>query len=205
MTAQLLYIVDPMCAWCYGFAPALQQAIGELAPGTEVNLVMGGLAPDSEEPMPLEMQGYVQSAWHAVEARTGVSFNHDFWQVCAPRRSTYPACRAVIVAREAGLGWQMLAAVQRAYYQEARNPSDVETLVELAVEIGLDAKVFQVKLLAAETEGQLRADFALRDQLGASSFPSLGLQRDDRLTLTATGCLDIAELRSALRAQDLLA
>ena len=36
---------------------------------------MGGLASDSDEPMPTEMQGYLQSAWQKVAATTGAKFN----------------------------------------------------------------------------------------------------------------------------------
>ena len=35
-----------------------------------------------------------------IEGRIpGVRFNFDFWTHCTPKRSTYPACRAVIAAR----------------------------------------------------------------------------------------------------------
>ena len=48
---------------------------------------MGGLAPDSDEPMPFAMREYVSSAWRAVEERTGASFNHAFWTECQPLRA----------------------------------------------------------------------------------------------------------------------
>jgi putative protein-disulfide isomerase len=205
VSTQLLYVVDPMCSWCYGFAPALGEVMGGLAPGVEVDLVMGGLAPDSDEPMAPDMRSYVQTAWRAVEARTGVPFNHEFWQRCEPRRSTYTACRAVVVARESGLAWEMLAAIQRAYYREARNPSDPSILCELAAEIGLNAQAFGAELRASETDSKLHADLALRDRIGATSFPSLGVRRGDRTTLVASGCLGEAELRDALRLAGLMA
>ena len=41
-----------MCSWCYGFAPILSSIADRLVPGVELRLVMGGLAPDSDEPLP---------------------------------------------------------------------------------------------------------------------------------------------------------
>ena len=60
---------------------------------------VGGLAPDSDEPMPLDMQQFLQQTWHRIEQQLGTKFNHDFWHTAQPRRSTYPACRAVLVAK----------------------------------------------------------------------------------------------------------
>jgi putative protein-disulfide isomerase len=195
---RLLYIVDPMCSWCYGFTPALAEVRAELLPEHDIELIAGGLAPDSDEPMPPATRAYVQAAWQAVTERTGVRFNHDFWTTCQPRRSTYPACRALILARKAGLGWEMLAAIQRAYYQEARNPSDATTLTELATEIGLEPEVFATELTGRRVETELRRDLTRRAALGATSFPNLGLADDTSEKLVASGCLSAADLRGRL-------
>jgi len=204
MSTKLLYIVDPMCSWCYGFKAALDEVLPELHPDIEPELVMGGLAPDSDEPMDDETQAYVQKAWHAVAEQTGASFNHDFWTQCAPRRSTYPSCRAVIVAREVDLAWEMLAAIQSAYYQEARNPSDEQTLVELAETLGIDGEAFRGRFREPEIEEALQAHLALRTQLRAMSFPSMAISQGRKTKLIASGCLEAGELREALRFEGLL-
>ena len=65
--AELVYVADPLCSWCYGFRPTLDR-IEALGP---VRYVMGGLAPDDDQPMDPAMRTYVQRAWDAVEARVG--------------------------------------------------------------------------------------------------------------------------------------
>ena len=202
---RLLYVVDPMCSWCYGFAPVLAELEQELAPGVSVELIMGGLAPDSDAPMDEDTRRYVQGAWREVTARTGVAFNHDFWSRCQPRRSTYPSCRAVLVAGARGRRREMLAAIHRAYYQEARNPSDAATLAALAAELGLDPAGFRAELDAPATQARLEADFARRRLLGVRSFPSIGVTQDGEDRLLASGWLDAAGLRSALQGAGLLA
>ena len=54
MSARLLYVVDPMCSWCYGFAPVLDAVRGKLRADVSMDLVMGGLAPDSDAPKSAE-------------------------------------------------------------------------------------------------------------------------------------------------------
>jgi len=63
----LFYIMDPMCSWCYGFHPSIN-AIREKWPQLDIQYITGGLAPDSDEPMPIEMQNHLRSVWQQIEA-----------------------------------------------------------------------------------------------------------------------------------------
>ena len=197
--ATLYYVADPMCSWCWGFAPQLERVVAELPGDVEVRHVMGGLAPDSDEPMPLETRASVQRAWDAVEARAGVPFERSFWERCEPRRSTYPACRAVVAAGLQNAGPAMFAAIQRAYYTQARNPSDATTLIELAAELGLDLDRFESDLRHGRAEELLRADLALRDELGVTGFPTLVLEKDDERRVVRAGYATADEVQEALR------
>jgi putative protein-disulfide isomerase len=143
-----------------------------------VKTVLGGLAPDSNVPMPEETRRYIRRAWKRIESVVpGTKFNYEFWKRCAPQRSTYPACRAVIAARDQGLKHEkaMIAAIQHAYYREARNPSLPETLTEIAGEIGLDAPRFSDFLASDVCERTLQEEIALAHSLDGRGFPSLVL------------------------------
>lgn len=138
--------------------------------------MLGGLAPDTDEPMPEEMRVWLQNTWRLIQDRVpGTRFNFEFWERCAPRRSTYPACRAVIAARAQGgdKDEAMTQAIQQAYYLQARNPSDRDTLIELAGEIGLDRQRFTFDLDSQETASTLQTEIELARHLGAQGFPSL--------------------------------
>ena len=67
----------------------------------------------------------------------------------------------------------MFHAIQRAYYLEARNPSDIETLVELAVDLELNSNQFRTSIQSVEVEALLQRDFDTRRKLGANQFPTL--------------------------------
>jgi putative protein-disulfide isomerase len=139
---------------------------------------VGGLAPDSDEPMPAEQREAIAGYWARIADELGAEFNFDFWQKCEPRRSTYPACRAVIAAALQGAEEEMIDAIQRAYYLRAMNPSDNSTLIELAAELGLDAERFAGDLVGAGVQRELEQNFALRRELKVFSFPSLVLKLD---------------------------
>ena len=150
----------------------------------QIRRMVGGLAPDSNDPMPEAMRSMLQQTWQRIEQTIpGTEFNFDFWQNCSPRRSTYPANRAVIAAREQGEQFdaRMTARIQQAYYLEAKNPSDNSTLIELATDIGLDTGLFASSLVADSTEQKLGAEIQATREMGIGSFPGLAVQKADGL------------------------
>jgi len=184
MQDTLIYVHDPMCSWCWGFEPTRQKIFEAVAGRMQIRRMLGGLAPDSEVPMPAAMRSMLQQTWQRIEQMIpGTEFNFEFWQKCSPRRSTYPANRAVIAAREQGdeFDSRMTARIQRAYYLEAKNPSDESTLIELATDIGLDADLFATSLIAESTQHKLITEIQATREMGIDSFPSLAVQKAGRL------------------------
>jgi putative protein-disulfide isomerase len=143
--------------------------------------MVGGLAPDSDQPMPDSMRLMLQQTWQRIEQSIpGTRFNYAFWDECSPRRSTYPANRAVIAAREQGESFDplMTARIQQAYYLEAKNPSDNSVLIDLAADIGLDVERFAARLESDALQQQLLAEIEGTRAMGINSFPSLAVHRD---------------------------
>jgi len=181
----LYYIHDPMCSWCWGFRPVWLNVIDQLK-NIQIRYVLGGLAADTDEPMPEDMQKNIRETWQRIQKEIpGTDFNYDFWKQCKPRRSTYPACRAILAAsnQTTSADIKMLLAIQQAYYLNAQNPSDDTLLIQLADELGLDKKQFESDLNSAETHKKLLAEFELRRKLKVYSFPSIVLEKNDIRTM----------------------
>ena len=140
---------------------------------------MGGLAPDNDQPMPEEMRIKVKGFWRTIqETVPGTRFNFAFWENCTPRRSTYNACRAVLAAARLSPSHEdpMIDATQRAYYLDARNPSDVDTLTDLAGTIGLASERFSAEIASDAVDEQLRAEIAFARRAPILGFPGLAVQ-----------------------------
>lgn len=177
----LYYIYDPMCSWCWGYRPTWLQLQKKLQPLVQVHSRVGGLAEDSNVTMPEEMQSFLQQTWHKISAELGTQFNFDFWSQCQPKRSTYPACRAVIIARKYQKEQAMCLAIQEAYYQHAQNPSEVKTLIEIAGTIGLDKDVFAKQITNNELNLQLMDEIQKVRAMPIQGFPSLVLSIGEEL------------------------
>ncbi len=171
---RLVYVMDPMCSWCYAFEPELEEFLAKHTSAV-VEFVMGGLAPDSDEPMDENLKQTISSYWYEIQNKTQVTFNHDYWKLNTPYRSTYPACRAVIAAEslKTDSAHKMIKEIQSAYYMEAKNPSLKETLVSCASSIGLDEKKFLKVFESEETEKRLQEHFNKRRALEVRAFPTL--------------------------------
>lgn len=173
-----------MCSWCWAFRPVWQELKKQLPTVIGVSYVLGGLASDSNSPMPLALQRQIQQHWHSIQQRVpGTMFNFEFWQHNIPRRSTYPACRAVIAAKEQGEIYEdaMILAIQQAYYLQARNPSDDDVLLACAASLDLDMQCFQEVFYAAACKQKLLLDIQFSQRLHVHGFPSLVLDCDDVL------------------------
>ena len=177
----LYYVHDPMCSWCWGYRPTLDRLRKALPEYVGWQNVVGGLAPDSDQPMPPEIRDMVQGHWRRIQRELGTRFNFDFWTRCEPRRSTYIACRAALAADEQGREEDMILAIQEAYYLRAMNPSDVEVLVQLASELEMDTAAFTHALASKETEQELQAQISQVREWPVSGFPSLILSTHGRV------------------------
>ncbi len=176
MKYTLYYIHDPMCSWCYAFSKTLDEIKKSLDENYEFINIVGGLAKQTDEPMPKDMQKTIENIWYKIQEEVGVKFNHNFWKVCTPRRSTYEACKAVIIAKQYKKEEQMIKAIQEAYYQKALNPSDLETLISLAQELKIPKKEFEEKIKSKEVQTLLEDQLNLRRKLNVKVFPTLLLK-----------------------------
>jgi len=187
MNKILYYLHDPMCSWCWGYRPVWDRLQQKLPHSIKVEYVAGGLAPDSESPMPLSQQQMIQNHWRSIERKLGTRFNYDFWTENTPRRSTYNACRAAIAAHNQDCQEVMVDAIQRGYYLRAQNPSDLSVLINLAGELeeqyagNFDCGQFIVDINSAETERELIRQISLANALTQRGFPSLVLEQGGKL------------------------
>lgn len=189
----LYYIYDPMCSWCYAFEQSLSSLQNQLPAELNFKAILGGLAADSNTPMPIETQAMIQGAWRQIEKTVPtVRFNFDFWANNTPYRSTYPACRAVLAAEKQSTesAQAMRKMIQKTYYQEARNPSLDTILITCADQIALNTDQFTLDLHSPEIDNKLNEHIQFSRLLGVSSYPSLRLILKDEVYTPPVDYLD---------------
>lgn len=185
---KLLYVGDPMCSWCWGFAPEIE----ELAQAHDVEVVVGGLRPGpAAQPLDDRLAATLRHHWDQVAERSGQPFDTSFLD----RRDgwvydTEPAAVAVTRLREIRPTETLdyFTSVQRAFYAEGRDVTDFEVLAEIAGAHEIDPGEFASALGTEEARKRAWADFSQARQWGITGFPTLVGELDDgRLALLARG------------------
>lgn len=170
-----LYFADPLCSWCYGFAPVIAEIERRFAGRLPVHVVVGGLRAFNTRPMRPEDKAYIRDAWTRVATASGQPFDQTFFDREGFIYDTEPACRAVVAVRrrERSKALAMFTAISRAFYSANRDVTDPGVLTEIAAELGDDAQVFRDEFLAPETRNETVGDFQFAQQAGVSGFPCL--------------------------------
>ncbi len=200
MSARLIYVMDPMCSWCWGFAPVLQ-ALAEQAQTCDVplTLVVGGLR---RERAAMDQAGRTRtlSYWQAVHDATGQPFNFDAGLPEGLVYDTEPACRALVAARslEPERVWPLAQLIQQAFYAEGRDVTLPAQLVELAEAAGIPRIEFAERFDSPDSRAATEGDFSWAQNLGIAGFPTLLAERHGQLALLTNGYQPLEQLAPLL-------
>ncbi len=201
MSARLLYVMDPMCSWCWGFAEVAQALVEQAqAGGMTLQLVVGGLRTGSGSALEPSTRRYILEHWEAVAQTTGQSFR---FQDALPGGFVYdtePACRAVVAARslDPESAWRLVKLIQQAFYLEGRDVTRPAVLTELAEQAGLPRIEFAEAFDSVEQRAATAADFVWVQDLGIAGFPTLLAERNGQLALLTNGYQPLEQLSPLL-------
>lgn len=189
MSSRLIYVMDPMCSWCWGFAP-VADALARQAreQGVSLHLVMGGLR-SGDAVLEPGTRGYILEHWQAVEAATGQCFRFDGALPDGFIYDTTPACLAVASARhlDPDRAWELAKRIQQGFYCEGLDVTRPSVLAELAEQVGLNRADFAKAFDSAEQQAATAADFSWAQGLGIAGFPTLLAERNGQLALLTNG------------------
>jgi putative protein-disulfide isomerase len=174
-TPHLIYFSDPMCSWCYGFSPVIEDIRRTFGRALPMRLVMGGLRPGTETAMTEEAKLEIADHWTHVHEATGLPFNGAGMSAPGFVYDTDPAARAVVVARRDGeeMAAAFLARAQRAFYAEGRDVTTAEVLADLAEELGIDRGPFLEAWSSEAAKEETWRDYAISQRAGVTGFPTL--------------------------------
>jgi putative protein-disulfide isomerase len=200
MQARLIYVMDPMCSWCWGFAPVLESLAEQAAAaGVGLELVLGGLRRDSVAVDGAARVRYL-SYWQAVNASTGQLFNFNTGLPEGLVYDTEPACRALVTARSLApeLVWPLARLIQRAFYTEGVDVTRALVLVELAERAGIPRIEFAEAFDSTALREATAVDFSWTKDLGIAGFPTLLADNNGQLALLTNGYQPLETLQPLL-------
>ena len=174
---------DIACPWCYIGKRRFEAALATFPHADAVDVVWHSFELDPSAPAlspvgmaemlarkygrsPAEAQGMMDNVT-GVAAAEGLDYRFDTLRPA----NTFLAHQLIHFAAEHGRQGEMKERLLRAYFSEGAVMSDVDTLVRLAAEVGLDGAAARAALEAGTHAGAVRADEAQARQLGISGVP----------------------------------
>lgn len=199
-TPHLLYIFDPMCSWCYGFAPVIDAIAAHFGDRLPVKLMVGGLRAGNTVVMTEKDRDYIRGAWTRVGAASGQSFDFAFFDRPHFIYDTEPACRAIVTVRSIAPDMVLAfkSAVSAAFYGHNRDTTAAEVLADVAAEQGIDRAAFLDKFMSSDIRNETFRDFLLAKDMGVEGFPCLVAGSGEQYALVTNGFRPIDGVIEAL-------
>jgi predicted DsbA family dithiol-disulfide isomerase len=180
---------DIACPWCYIGKRRFEAALAEFEHRDDVRVTWRSFELDPSAPHEREGENATRIAEKygiTVEraremgrtvtdaaAGEGLDFHLDIQR----SGTTFDGHRVIHLAAERGLQDAMKERLLHAYFTEGQLVSDHETLVRLAVEVGLDEDEVRATLASDRFAADVRGDEQLAGQFGISAVPTFVVDR----------------------------
>lgn len=176
--AELIYVGDPMCSWCWGVAPELER-LTSMHVEFPMRIVVGGLRPGpNAQTVDAEMAGFLSHHWQEVERRSGQPFDASLLKDHGWLYDTEPACRGVVVMRELAPHetFRFFQRLQHAFYAEGMPVWDPDSITPLVDGFDVDPDAFADSFASDAATKATWRDFALARSWGVNGFPTILLR-----------------------------
>jgi len=168
----LIFVLDPLCSWCWGFHPIIEELRKKHSDTYTFSLVVGGLRTKGQMPWTEESRHYLAQNWNAVAQKTQQPFNFSLLNRETFDYDTYPACKALVTVRELwgeDTSFDYLKKIQEAFYAKGEDTTSLEILMNY-----IDDKERFLEFYESDrAELLMHHDFAKARSMGANSFPSV--------------------------------
>ncbi|ALI99920.1 DsbA family protein [Rufibacter tibetensis] len=196
----LLYVTDPMCAWCYGFTPVVRRLKALWYGRLSVQVLVGGLNPYAQDALAPADKDKLAVNWHRSQRKSNLPFDYSFFLQRDTIYDTEPACRALLTVRHLrpGLSLEVLRALHSAFFADGLDISDPHVLVEVLRPFGIPENLFLAVFETDEIYHQTQEEFQMVTQMGATTLPSVYLDHAQGPRLISRGFCELPELEERL-------
>ena len=197
---------DVVCPWCYLGKARLEKALAEFDGRDDVTVTYRSFELDPGWPEDLVLPvanvlsakyGMSEDQARSADSRVaglaeaeGLDFNSG-----RPYGNTFNVHRVLHAGRDAGIGQQLLTAVNQAYFGEGREVFDASVLTDVAAGAGMDRGLVDAVLGGDEYADAVRTEESTAQDLGVTGVPFFVFDR----RLAVSGAQPVETLAEVLR------
>jgi len=191
---ELIFVLDPMCSWCWGFHPIIEALRNKHSDTYKFSLVMGGLRSTGQMEWNTQSKAYLKHHWDAVSQATNQPFSPQLLNRTKFDYNTYPACKAVIIIRELfgiDVAFTYFGKIQEAFYTKGKDITSIEVLSSYVAQ---DKEAFLEFYHSERAELLIQHDFSKARSMGANAFPSTVKIDEDGHMVCISGYKSLEEI-----------
>ncbi|PRD47717.1 DsbA family protein [Sphingobacterium haloxyli] len=199
---KLIYIWDAYCGWCYGFSTGLNE-FHKMHPELPITVLSGGLFVGDRK-RPISDYPHIPGANQRIEQLSGVKFGDAYQELLEKGNFVLDSEAAAkgFAALEhfsSEKAYELAAAMQKAFYSEGKSLSEEATFREIADAFGLDADEVIKRFKSDEAGRDSLKAFHTVHNLGVNSYPTLLLQKGEKLIKIGGGAMSAEKLEENFR------
>lgn len=200
---KIYYVFDPLCSWCYGFSPVMEQIYKEYSDRIDFEVVPGGLVTGSMARPVKEGFPYIQEAVSIVENDTEAKFGKAFNKLIDDGSYIYnsePPCLALTIVKElkAEVQFPFAHDLHKLIFIQGKNLNDQSSYGQLLEKYDIDSAAFFSYYNDPDYKKNMHHQFDMAYNLGASGFPALVLVQDNKTRLLTSGYQDYTTVKKKL-------
>lgn len=189
-TIDIVYVMDPMCSWCYGFSSEIEKLKQKYDTLSNINfmIIAGGLRPYNTKVMDSKMKKFLKSHWEHINKKTGQPFSYTLFNRNDFIYNTEPADRAVVTMRNLypNKTFAFIQHLQHEFYAKNTDITDTNVVAKLGDSfLSNSSTKFSNYFHSDKAKKQTYKDFEKARDLHATSFPTVLLKQHSK-TYTVT-------------------
>lgn len=184
----VVYVGDPMCSWCWGLAPTVEQIASRS--DLDLRVIVGGLRPGpSAAPLDDRMRTTLRHHWDKVAEASGQPFSDTALERENWVYNTELPAIAVTTMRSVAKPetLRFFTRLQRAFYADGIDITDHSEYPELLSDFGVETREFMNELGTETARTRAWDDFAEARELGVAGFPTVLLEIEGSTQVLSRG------------------
>jgi putative protein-disulfide isomerase len=175
----LIYVMDPLCGWCYGFSPVMQRVYDTYKEKAHFEVITGGMITGNEIGPIGVIAPFLKKATAQVTQHTGAEFSPKFLDTILTEgtqilTSVEPSIAVQLCkTKKPDSIFSFLTALHKEIYINGLKTAKINDYSRLFREMGFDESIFINDLKNKKFLTMAQQDFRKAESLGIESYPAL--------------------------------
>lgn len=201
--AELIYIYDAYCGWCFGFSNVMQELQKTYKGNLNITVYSGGMVSGERVGTLGAKAEMIKASIPRVEQMTGCKFGDAFLDVLDKdemvNNSLFPSIAlGVVKDMHPKLSLDFSRAIQKARYERGEDLTKMATFTSLLSDFNIDESKFILRYKDAKNEQRTIEEFELVHDWGITGFPTLLYRKGPEARVLTQGYQNFDRLKEMI-------